>query len=64
MNLKEFKESPWMYPYVIVLSAVGIALVQIIFGDGIEWVPIVVMTALVTFGLWIGRFVRAQRSTQ
>ena len=53
-----------MYAYVIVSSAVAIALVQIIFGDGIDWVSIVVMTAVVTFGLWIGRFIRARQSTQ
>ena len=64
MNLREFQESPWMYLYVLVGSAVAIAVVQVVFGDGIDWVWLIPTSALVTFGLWIGRFVRARRTAQ
>lgn len=40
-----------------------VALVQIVLGDGIDWVLLVILVAATMIGVYVGLRVRANRST-
>jgi uncharacterized membrane protein YfcA len=63
VNFKALREPPGIYIYTLVASAIMVALVQIVLGDGIDWVMLVILVAATMIGVYIGLRVRANRST-
>ena len=60
-RLAAWIDSPWYFVYVGVASAALVALLHVIWGDGVDWFNVVLLAAAATVGAYIGRRLRARR---
>jgi len=56
------RRSPWFYVYVVVSSAVVVALLTWLLEDEVNWGYTVFITAAVLVGVILGNVIRSRRS--